>query len=83
MRGPCSNLDVEQNPACLPACISLPFQAWVDAFFAPGLSGMRFPGRQVQVVEPPVYSILSRTNSTIHVTFTYDEDIRFQGPAGI
>ena len=40
---------------------------------------MRCPARQVVVVEPPQYSLLSRTNSTLHVTFTYNENVRLQG----
>lgn len=57
-------------------------QAYVKAFFARGLSGMRAPDRSVVIVEPPEYSILARTNSTMHITFTYDDDIRFQGMVG-
>jgi hypothetical protein len=51
----------------------------VSAFFAPKLSGVRDPGRQVRVVEPPIYTQLNRTNSTVHVTFSYDPEVRFQG----
>ena len=50
-------------------------QAWVDAFFA--RANMRNPATQVKVVEPPMYNFLSRTNSTMHLTFTYDPDIKF------
>lgn len=62
-----------------PVVATVTLQAYVEAFFARPLSGMRSPARQVVVVEPPHYSLLSRTNSTIHVTFTYDESVRLQG----
>jgi hypothetical protein len=53
-------------------------QAYAEAFFARPLSGMRNPSLQWHMVEMPIYSILSRTNSTIHITFTYDDDIKLQ-----
>jgi hypothetical protein len=52
-------------------------QNFVDAFFARPLSGMRNVARQMHVVEPLHYSFLSRTNSTMHITFTYDEKVNF------
>jgi hypothetical protein len=54
-------------------------QAYVQAFFARSLSGMPHMERQVHIVESPTYNIFSRTNSTIHVTFTYDATVRLQG----
>ena len=55
-----------------------PPQAWVEAFFAPELSGMRDVARQVKLVEPPIYAPFSRANSTLHLTFSYDSDIYFR-----
>lgn len=53
-------------------------QEWVEAFFArAGPRLMRHPSRQVAIVEPPTYNILSRTNSTVHITFTYDPHVTF------
>jgi hypothetical protein len=40
---------------------------------------MRSLGRQVHIVEPPLFCVLSRANSTMHIAFTYDEQIHFQG----
>lgn len=60
----------------LPAELSA--QDFVDAFFAWPLSGMPDPRRQVRIAEPPTYNILSSTNSTIHIAFSYDEDILLQ-----
>jgi hypothetical protein len=53
-------------------------QAYAEAFFARPLSGMRDPNLQMHIVEPPTYSILARTKSTIHITFSYDDDIKLQ-----
>ncbi len=51
-------------------------QAWVAHFFqAAGLADM---SRQMQVVEAPTYSITTRVNSTVHMTFTYDEGISLE-----
>lgn len=61
----------------------LPAQCFVDAFFARTLNGMPDLRRQVRMAAPPTFNILSRTNSTIHVAFTYDKDIQLQGASGI
>lgn len=44
---------------------------------------MPSPERQVHIVEPPTYSIFSRTNSTMHVTFTYDDSVKLQATSGV
>jgi hypothetical protein len=54
-------------------------QSYIKAFLAESISGIRSLQRQVMVVEPPSYCVYSRTNSTMHITFTYDHKIRFQG----
>lgn len=55
----------------------------MDAFFARPLSGMRDPRRQVRIAEPPTFNVLSRTNSTLHLAFSYEEDIRLYGTSSV
>jgi len=50
------------------------YKDWVRAFFSEGRQqGLRDVEKQVSV-DPPEYNILSRSNSTIGITFTYSRD---------
>lgn len=60
------------------ACCAAAAQAWIEAFFARGVSGIARPQRSVRVVRSPEYNVLSRSNSTLHATWTYDA-INFKG----
>jgi hypothetical protein len=46
---------------------------WEKAFFS--CAGMRDPSKQVLEGNPPEYNILSRTNSTVLYTFTYNSNV--------
>lgn len=52
-------------------------QGYAAAFFDKKLSGIANYSRQVRIVEPPVFSPLSRTNSSFHFSWTYDSQVTF------
>lgn len=56
------------------SCCHSSVQDWVAHFFK---GEMPKYDEQVMIVQPPIYSVASRTTSTIHVTFTYDESVNF------
>ena len=50
---------------------------WLKAFFL--AAGMEDWTRQVVLTIPPImYSVLSRTNSTMYFTFSYDPEVNFE-----
>ena len=55
-------------------------QEWVTAFFRE--AGLESVERQAALVGPPTYSVLSRCNSTISLTYTFDSSIRFRAAPG-
>jgi hypothetical protein len=57
-------------------------QGWVEAFFDRKLSGIRSIPHQVHLVQGLEYNVMARTNSTIHITFTYEPEIRLIAGGG-
>jgi hypothetical protein len=53
---------------------------WLEAFFRE--AGMLDQKKQVMETDMPTYSSLSRTNSTVYFTFTYDPEITFFAAPG-
>jgi hypothetical protein len=50
---------------------------WTEAFF--GFAGLRSFERQVGKVELLLFSVLQRNSSNLHMTWTYDPSINFEG----
>ena len=60
------------------------YENWIKSFFS--TANLKDFKRQVQIMKPPFFSILSRCYSSVMFSFTYDEEIKFydvNGPAKI
>lgn len=61
-------------------CCPLPLQAWVHEFFK--FARLAHPDRQMTVVQKPFYFPFSRTNTTVHITWSYGPEMTFRPAPG-